>query len=122
MNMMILKEEGNFKIHRLRVIHIFEADYNLLLAVKWRQLIHHCIDNDLLHKSQYGGIPCRDSVTLVLITEMQYEISRATRSPMISLDFDATSCYNRIVESIASIAARSYGENRSLCFIHAMDV
>ena len=38
---------------------------------------------------------------------------------MISLDFDATSCYDRIVESIASIAARSYGQNRSLCFIHA---
>ena len=35
-NMMILKEEGNFKIHWLQVIHIFEADYNLLLAVKWK--------------------------------------------------------------------------------------
>ena len=39
-NMMILKEEGNTKIHRLRVIHLFEADYNLLLGIKWRQLIH----------------------------------------------------------------------------------
>lgn len=33
-NMMILKEEGNTKINRLRVIHLYEADYNLLLGVK----------------------------------------------------------------------------------------
>ena len=32
-NTMILKETGNYKIHRLRVIHIYEADFNLLLAI-----------------------------------------------------------------------------------------
>ena len=37
-NVMILKEPNNHKIHRLRVIHLFEADYNLILSVKWRQL------------------------------------------------------------------------------------
>ena len=31
---MIQKEPGNSKIHRLWVIHIYEADYNLLLGVK----------------------------------------------------------------------------------------
>ena len=41
-NVMILKEEGNFKIHRLRVIHLYEQDYNLLLALKWRQQTQHC--------------------------------------------------------------------------------
>ena len=43
-NMMILKEENNTKIHRLRVIHLYEADYNLLLGVKWRQLMHRLRD------------------------------------------------------------------------------
>jgi hypothetical protein len=33
-NVMIQKDPGNSKIHRLRVIHIYEADYNLLLGVK----------------------------------------------------------------------------------------
>jgi hypothetical protein len=37
-NLMIQKDPGNCKIHHLRVIHIYEADYNLLLGVKWRQL------------------------------------------------------------------------------------
>lgn len=118
-NMMILKEEGNTKVHRLRVLHLYEADYNLLLGVKWRKLMHHAVDNNLLHDSQYGGVPGRDSITPVLITEMQYEITRATRKALVTLDFDATSCYDRIIESVASLAARSYGQNKSLCFIHA---
>ena len=118
-NMMILKEENNTKIHRLRVIHLYEADYNLLLGVKWRNLIHHTVDNNLLHPSQYGGIPGRDSITPVFITEMQYEIARATRKPLITLDFDATSCYDRIIENIASLAARSFGQHHQLCFVHA---
>ena len=46
-NLMILKEHGNTKIHRLRVLHLYEADYNAILAIKSRQLIHHTIDNDL---------------------------------------------------------------------------
>ena len=87
--MMILKEELNTKIHRLRVIHLYEADYNLLLGVKWRKLMHHAVDNKLLHNSQYGGIPGRDSITPVFITEMQYEITRASRRPFVTLGFDA---------------------------------
>ena len=41
-NVMIFKEPNNLKIHRLRVIHLYEQDYNLILAVKWRQLIKNC--------------------------------------------------------------------------------
>lgn len=35
---MIPKDAGSVKIHRMRVIHIFEADYNLLLGLKWREV------------------------------------------------------------------------------------
>jgi hypothetical protein len=35
-NTMIFKEPGNIKIHRTRVIHIYEADYNLAMGLKWR--------------------------------------------------------------------------------------
>ena len=42
-NVMILKQPGNHKIHRLHVIHLYEHDYNLLLAMKWRSLIQHCV-------------------------------------------------------------------------------
>lgn len=38
-NVMIKKETGNSKVHRLCVIHIYEADYNFLLQAKWHALI-----------------------------------------------------------------------------------
>ena len=38
-NTMIFKDVGNYKIHRLCVIRIYEADFNLLLAIQWRQLL-----------------------------------------------------------------------------------
>jgi hypothetical protein len=49
---MILKEPDNHKIHRLRVLHPFEADYNLILGVKWRQLMRHAKE----HQTENGLI------------------------------------------------------------------
>ncbi|KAG7367974.1 endonuclease/exonuclease/phosphatase family protein [Nitzschia inconspicua] len=76
---MIQKEPGNTKVHRLRVIHLYEADFNLLLGVKWRQLTQHCIDSNLLNPWQFGGLPGRDATTPVFLEELQWEISRASR-------------------------------------------
>ena len=41
LNFMIYKEQGNVKVHRLRVIHIYEADYNFLVGIVWREAIQH---------------------------------------------------------------------------------
>ena len=41
LNFMIYKEQGNVKIHRLQVIHIYEADYNFLIGVVWGEVIQH---------------------------------------------------------------------------------
>ena len=35
-NTIHFKDPDNVKIHRTRVIHIYEADYNLMLGIKWR--------------------------------------------------------------------------------------
>ena len=118
-NVMILKEPSNIKIHRLRVIHLYEQDYNLLLAVKWRKLIQHGAQHQLLHASQFGAVPGRDAVIPTMIEEFQYEISRASKRPMVHLDYDATACYDRIVMSFGGLASRSFGQHRSVVFINA---
>ena len=54
------------------------------------------------------------------ITEsIQYEISRASRRPLLHLDYDASSCYDRVIMSIASLAARAYGQHRSITLLNA---
>jgi hypothetical protein len=37
-NCMIKRDLGQPKIHRIRVIHLYENDYNLILAMKWQSL------------------------------------------------------------------------------------
>jgi hypothetical protein len=118
-NVMILKEENNFKIHRLRVIHLYEHDFNLILGVKWRQLIHNGLQEHTINSSQFGGLPGRDAITPTMIEELQYEISRASRRPLVHLDYDATSCYDRIIPSLASLISRGFGMHRNICFVHA---
>ena len=75
-NVMIEKEPGNPKIHRLRVIHLYEADYNVILGAKWRELIHHCEENHLLHPNLYGARPGREALDPVFIEELTNEITR----------------------------------------------
>jgi hypothetical protein len=56
-NIMIEKEPGNSKVHRLRVIHIYEAEYNFLLQAKWCALINQAKTEQPLHDGQYGSRP-----------------------------------------------------------------
>ena len=117
-NLMMLKEAGDCKIHCLRVMHLPEADFNLSLAVKWRKLMHHAVDNHSLNNSQHGGIPGKDSIAHALVQQLQCETTRATREPIVTNDYDATACHDRIIENIASLAGRSCGQHKTLCFVH----
>ena len=118
-NVMILKEPNDLRIHRLRVIHLYEQDYNLVLAIKWRQMIQLSTNQQVIHPTQFGGVPGRDAVIPTLCEEFQYEISRASKRPLVHLDYDATACYDRIVLSVGSLVSRSFGQNRSIVFINA---
>jgi hypothetical protein len=56
-NVMIEKDPGQPRIHRLRIIHLFESDYNFFLKIQWgRRLVRHACALDLLHNSQHGSI------------------------------------------------------------------
>jgi hypothetical protein len=61
-NALLEKDIGTPRIHRLRVIHLYEWDYNLLLCVKWRALWHHVVDNKLLNQACYGTTPGKSSI------------------------------------------------------------
>jgi hypothetical protein len=70
-NSLLEKDPGTPKIHRLRVIYLFEWDYNLLLGIKWRQLLHHAVDKGTLNDACYGTTPGKSSLDPVYIKEME---------------------------------------------------
>jgi hypothetical protein len=113
-NAMIEKEPGDPHIHRLRVIHLYEADYSLTLGIQFRRLMHHCEDNQLLNPGCYGCRPARTAHDPVVIEVLQMDYTFATRYPHIKFSNDATSCFDRIIPSVSSMVARSYGLHRNI--------
>jgi hypothetical protein len=70
-NTILFKDTDNVRLHRTRVIHIYEADFNLCLGVKWRAAMHQAEDSNLLNAGQYGSRPYRNASDPVFIEEMQ---------------------------------------------------
>ena len=54
---MIMKEPENFKIHQLRVIHLYEADYSILLGLHWQATLYHAEDKYLNNDGTYRSQP-----------------------------------------------------------------
>jgi hypothetical protein len=108
-NTILFKEPGNVKIHRTRVIHIYEADYNLVLGLKWRVALYQAEALKQLNDGQYGSRPKRNAIDPVMIEELQFEISRASRRMLIQTNYDATACYDRIIPNLAAAASQRFG-------------
>ena len=108
-NTILFKEENNIRIHRTRVIHIYEADYNLVLSLKWRIAVYQAEALKVLNEGQYGSRPRRNAIDPVMIEEMQLEISRLSRRMFIQVNYDATACYDRIIPNLAMLASQKFG-------------
>ena len=108
-NTILFKDPDNVRLDRTRVFHIYEADYNLALSIKWRTATQHAEDHNLLNVGQYGSRSGKRATDPVLIEELQYEISRATRKPLLLTHYDATACYDRIVPNLGMIVSRKFG-------------
>ena len=62
-----------------------------------------------LNDGQYGSRPRRNASDPVFLEELQCEVSRATRQPVILTSYDAAACYDRIVPNVASLVSRKFG-------------
>jgi hypothetical protein len=57
-NVMIEKDQGQPRTHRLRIIHLFEADMNVFLKLQWgHRLVRRALQCDRLQLGQHGSIP-----------------------------------------------------------------
>lgn len=105
---MIEKDPNSAKITRLRVIHLYEADYNLLLKVIWdRKCVWNVHDEDRLNKGQAGSRPGKRAIEVVIQKEMKYLYARLTRTALGTIDNDAKSCFDRTLCNIAMLTSSS---------------
>ena len=118
-NSMIYKETNNTHIHRLRVIHIYEADLNFLLGIKWKLALASADNVGAVNNGQHGGRPGKQATTLTLMEELRYDYAYSTRIPFAQMDNDASACYDRIIPSMASLVGKRFGIHNNVIFVHA---
>ena len=106
---MILKEAGDFCIHRLQVIHLYQADFSLLCGIFWQKILYKAMDGQQLNTDLYQMVLLCNAHMLPFMDTMMNKISQMSCKHLIKFDNNATSCYNRILVSLASLTSCSFG-------------
>ena len=119
-NVMIEKDPGKPRIHRLRIIHLFEADYNFFLKLQWgHRLVKQACKLNLLHDSQHGSTPRRTTMDPIMLTQLTTDLCRILKHDLARFDNDASACYDRIIVALAMLAARRCGMPPNVVRLHS---
>jgi ribonuclease HI/exonuclease III len=104
------KIPGKPRIEKLRIIMLYEADFNFVLKLIWgRRLIRHAEKYQCIGTSNHGSRSGRQTIDALMEKLLLYEYARLTRTSLITIDNDAKSCYDRIIRSLAMIACVGVG-------------
>jgi Reverse transcriptase (RNA-dependent DNA polymerase) len=113
---MIEKLPGIPRIDKMRVIHLFEVDYNLILKIMWaRRTIWNAYNKQALNSGQAGSKPGSRAIDVVFNKEMKYTYAKLTRTPLATVDNDLKSCFDRILCNVAMMVSRYYGVPTNFC-------
>jgi hypothetical protein len=119
-NVLIEKDKGKPCIHRLRIIHLFEADFNFFLKLQWgHRLVRRAWELDILHPGQHGSVPQRTAMDPVMLTQLTTDLCRLLKHNLARFDNDASACYDRIIVALAMLAARRCGMPNNAIRVHA---
>ena len=106
---MVEKVPGCPKTSRLRVIHLYECDINLLFGISFRQLQQYNEDNNKLNDRCYGGRPNRRAIDPVTVDVTQKETAMILRRALARFQNDMNSSFERILSHLAQFNNQSYG-------------
>jgi ribonuclease HI len=106
----IEKIPGQPIIEKLRIIMLYEADFNFALKLVWgKRLIRNAEFYKILGTSNHGSRPGRQCVDALMEKMLVYEFARLSRTSLVTVDNDAKSCYDRIIKSLAMTACIAVG-------------
>jgi len=104
------KDPGSPKLSRLRIIHLFEADYNMFLKLIWGcRLVGHAEDHGQLGDDMQGSRKHRGTMDLLSKKLLSYDISRQYRLNMAIFDND-----NGMRMTIGNAYVSSHGTLRNI--------
>ena len=119
-DIMIEKDFGFPKANRLRIIHLFEADYNLYLKTVWgSRLVRHATSMNLLNDDQRGSVPGRTTLDPLMLNQLTTDMFRILKTNYARFDDNASACFDRIIVALGMLAARQCGMPESPIKSHA---
>jgi hypothetical protein len=119
-NFFLEKLPGRPLLEKLRVIHLYEADWNLLLKyfIAYKLNITACREQTVAPE-QAGGRPGKNACDTAAATVITNEIIMLQKLAGTILYHDAKACFDRIVENLSNTTLLSEGINPRLVRLHA---
>ena len=118
-NFFLEKIPGQPLIDKLRVIHIFEADYNLILKHYISRLtLRNAVNHNIIAQEQAGGRPHRTAIDEAVRTTITYEICKLQRSNGGVMYNDAKACFDRIIENFSNLTCLNAGAPIEVLNLH----
>jgi len=115
-DIMLKKDHGSARCHRLRIIALFESDLNqakrLLIG---RTLSHHLEDSHLLPSMQFGSRRGRQSQSAVLQKVLCHDMTRIMKATTAFIENDAIGCYDQLVNNLILLLLARLGFAQSVC-------
>ena len=108
-NVMIYKRPGCIDLEKLRVIHLFEADFNLAIGIYFgRRAMQHQVRHQLIHDGQFGKPhgECQDAALSKVLYNM---VAQFSQTPLGQFESDATACFDREVMNFVLTCFRLTG-------------
>jgi len=107
---LLLKDTGQPKIHRMRTMHIIEAELQFVSKHIYVQgMMSNAEKHKLITDEQYGGRKHRQAQSAVLNKVLYSNISLQTRVSWACMDDDARACYDRIIPCLSAVEGRKWG-------------
>lgn len=119
-NFFIEKKPGLPLIDKLRVIHIYEADWNIVLKYfNSYQLVRQSVRHHNIEPEQSGGRPNRSYIDEATKTVLTYKICRNQQLIGGLIYNDAKECFDRIVTNLSNLSCRREGLPLPLAKLYA---
>jgi len=118
-NMFLEKDPGNPRIDKLQTLHLFEADYNLLL--KWHSskgFLPKAENAGRIHDSQGGSRPGRSAIDLACKKISLYDYIRINQIPAINISKDVAKCFDRMIKACMNMSCCQQGADLSYLKLH----
>jgi len=103
LNVMLEKQAGNFNVEKLRIILLFEGDFNQNNKWLGRAVMFNAESNHQMAREQYGSHKEKAADIQCLNKWLLYDYARCNHKPLALCSNDAKSCYDRIVLIVAAL-------------------